>query len=90
MYVDGVVSVGEYADGTINIMETFFRLKERSLGRPDKFLGANFEKIQITYGRVIWPMNCQYYMKNYIYKVKNLAEEYGKPLHKKENLKIQR
>ena len=35
-------------------------------------------------------MNCQYYMKNYIYKVKNLAEEYGKPLHKKENLKIQR
>ena len=40
-------------------------------GPPDQFLGANFDKVQLKDGRVIWSTNCVDYLKSAIENVDN-------------------
>ena len=83
MYDDNVLSIGEYEDGLIKILEHFFRLMEGNLGHPDRYLGENVESIQNTYSQVLWSMKCWKYMKNYMEKVKKLSEEYTETFQKR-------
>ena len=70
VYIDNILSIGEYEYGTISMLEQCFSLKEGSLGIWDVYLGANVERDQTTYGQVIWSINFQDYIKSDIYKVK--------------------
>ena len=45
MYFDDILYIGEDAYGPINMLERFFRLKEESLGLPDRCLGKNVDII---------------------------------------------
>ena len=47
-----------------------YRLKE-GFGPPDRYLGANVEKVQLKDGRVVWSTNCVDYLKSAIENVDN-------------------
>ena len=38
-----------------------YRLKE-GFGPPDRYIGANFDKFQLEYGRTVWSMTCVEYL----------------------------
>ena len=40
-------------------------------GPPDRYLGANVEKVQLKYGRVVWSTNCVDDLKSAIENVDN-------------------
>ena len=69
-YADDLLHIGfnprKYMD-TLNII---YRLKER-FGTPDQYIGANFYKLQLKDGRVVWSTNCVDYLKSAIENVDN-------------------
>ena len=83
VHVDDVLSIGENAESPIQMLGKVFKLKEGSVGPPDRYLGANIEKLQTEDGRDIWSFNCKDYLKGAIERVKLLAMEDGKELHKR-------
>ena len=46
-------------------LNMIYRLKEGFV-QPDQYLGANVEKLQLKYGRVVWYTNCVDYLKSSI------------------------
>jgi hypothetical protein len=51
-----------------------YRLKE-GVGPPDRYLGANVEKVQLQDGSIAWSMNCVDYLKGTIKNVNNMLQE---------------
>ena len=47
-----------------------YRLKE-GFGPPDRYLGANVEKVQLKHERVVWSTNCVDHLKSAIENVHN-------------------
>ena len=70
------------------MLEQFSRMKGGSFGRLDRYLGVNAERIQITDGWVICPMNCPKYTNNATEKLDKLDDEDVKALHKRRKGKI--
>ena len=52
-------------------LDIIFWFKER-FGRPDRYLGANVEKLKLEYGQALWYTNCVDYLKIAIESVNNL------------------
>ena len=42
-------------------LNQIYRLKE-GFGPPDRYIGANFDKFQLEYGRTVWSMTCVEYL----------------------------
>jgi hypothetical protein len=56
-----------------------YRLKEGA-GSPDRYLGANIEKVQLQDGSRAWSMNCVDYLKGAIENVNNMLHDAGTAL----------
>ena len=54
-------------------LNQFYRLKG-GLGPTDRYLGANFDKVQLEEGKTVWSMTCVEYMYEDIKKVYSIPE----------------
>ena len=70
-YVDELLHIGFKPKEDMNALNMIYRLKE-GFGPPDQYLGANVEKVQLKYGRVVWSTNCVGYLKSAIENFDNL------------------
>jgi len=52
-----------------------YELKPESVQKPDIYLGANMEKVQLPDGKVEWAMGSKIYIKNAIKVVEALIAE---------------
>ena len=54
----------------IDALNLIYGLRD-NFGPPDRYLGANFEKVQLYGGRIVWSTNCIDYLNSSIKNVKN-------------------
>ena len=64
-YVDDLLHVGFKPKEDMDALNMIYRLKE-GFGPPDRYLGANFEKIQLKDGLVMCSTNSVDYLKSAI------------------------
>ena len=69
-YVDDLLHIGFKPKEDMDALNMIYRLKE-GFGPPDRYLGANVEKVQLKDGRVVWSTNCVDYLKSAIENVDN-------------------
>ena len=69
-YVDDLLHIGFKTKEDINALNMIYWLNE-GFGPPDQYLGANVEKVQLKYGRVVCYTNCVEYLKTAIDNVDN-------------------
>ena len=69
-YVDDLLHIGFNPKEDMDALNTIYWLKE-VFGPPDRYLGANVEKLQLKDGRVVWSTNCVGYLKRAIGNVDN-------------------
>ena len=50
MYVDDVLHLHHNSDTFMNRLAKVYRLKDGSVGEPERYLGANIEKVQLDGG----------------------------------------
>ena len=74
VYVDDVLHVHHDPSFDMKRLSTFYRLKD-GVGTPDRYLGANIEKVQLCNGKEVWSMTCVDYLKGAIKNVDNMLEE---------------
>ena len=51
----------------MNRLAEVYRLKDGSVGEPDRYLGASFEKVQLDDSSVAWSMTSIEYVTNAIH-----------------------
>ena len=56
-YVGDLLNIGFKPKEDMDALHMIFRLKE-GFGPPDRYLGANFEKLQLKDAQVVWFTNC--------------------------------
>ena len=61
-YVDELIQIGFNPKEDIDDLNIIQQLNE-VFGPPDRYLGANVEKVQLEYGQVVWYTNCVDYLK---------------------------
>ena len=54
----------------MDVLNMIYRLK-KGFGPPDRYLGANVEKVQLKDGQIVWSTNCVDYLKREIENVDN-------------------
>ena len=54
VHVDGVLHPYHDPDTFINLLAEVYRLKDGSVGEPNRYLGDNIEKVQPYEGSVAW------------------------------------
>ena len=64
-YVDDLLNIGFKTKEETDELNMIYLLKE-GLGPPDRYLGANVEKVQFKDVRVVWSTNCVNYLKRAI------------------------
>ena len=69
-YVDDLLNIGFKPKEYMDALNMIYRLKE-GFGPPDRYLGANVDKVQLKDGRVVWSTNCVDYLKIAIENVDN-------------------
>ena len=74
VYVDDVLHI--HHDPTIDMkrLNEHYRLKE-GVSSPERYLGANVDKVQLEDGRIAWSMSCVDYLKGAIKNVDNILGE---------------
>ena len=72
VYVDDLLHIHHNPNLFMKRLGETYRLKEDSLGSPDRYLGANVDRVQLKDGRVAWSMSSHEYVTNAI---KNLEDE---------------
>ena len=66
MYFDDVLHLHHYPDTFMNRLAEVYRLKDGSVGEPERYLGANIEKVELDDGSVAWSMTSREYATNAI------------------------
>ena len=66
VYVDDVLNLHNDPDTFMNRLSEVYRLKDSSVGEPERYLGANIEKVQLDDGSVEWSMTSREYVTNVI------------------------
>ena len=69
-YVDDLLPIGFKPKEEMDALNMIYRLKE-GFGTPGRYLGANFERVQLKYVQVVWSTNCVDYFKSEIENVDN-------------------
>ena len=81
MYVDDVLHLHHGRDTFMNRLAEVYRLKDGSVGEPDRYIGANIERIQLDDGSVAWSMTSSEYVTNAIQNLEDtLARDGAQPL----------
>ena len=82
MYVNDVLHLHHDPDTFMNRLAEVYRLKDGSVGEPDRYIGANIEKVQLDYGSVAWSITSREYVTNIIQKLEDtLARDGAQPLN---------
>ena len=63
MYVDNIQHLANDTKPVMNILNQAYRLKEWSVGNPDRYIGENIEKVQLEDERISWLTTCVIYLK---------------------------
>ena len=74
VYVDDVMHFDHEPHIFMQELESLYRLKDKAEA-PDRYLGANIDKVQTSDGRILWSMSSYEYLGNAI---KNLEDELAK------------
>ena len=69
-YVVDLIHIGFKPKEDMDVINMIYRLKE-GFGPPDRYLGANVEKVQLKDERVVWYTNFDDYLKITIENVDN-------------------
>ena len=64
-YVDALLHIGFKPKEDMDALNMIYRLYE-GFGPPDRYPGANVEKVQLKDGQVVWSTNCVDYLKRSI------------------------
>ena len=65
VYVDDILHFDHEPNILMQQLESVYRLKDKA-GTPDRYLGANIDKVQLSDGHIAWSMSSQEYLKNAI------------------------
>ena len=65
LYVDDLLHIGFKPKEDMDALNMIYRLKG-GFGPPERYLGANVEKVQLKDGRVVWYTNCVDYLNSAI------------------------
>ena len=60
----------EDPEGDMKRLGEMYRLKDGT-GAPDRYLGGNIERVQVSDGSVAWSLSCHDYLSNAIQQVKS-------------------
>ena len=74
VYVDDVLHISHDPSIDMGRLNDIYRLKDGT-GEPDRYLGANVEKVQLEDGRMAWSMTCTDYLKGAIQNVDTILKE---------------
>ena len=77
IYVDDILCFSENPHKVMDQLSKLYRLKEGSIEKPKRYLGAQIEEFQLDDGRVVWAMNGRDYLTNAIRIVEKDLEESG-------------
>ena len=77
VYVDDILLISHATKPTMDAIAKLYRLKGDSIGEPERYLGANIEKVQINDGTVVFSMNCVDYVTNAIANLENTIQRDG-------------
>jgi hypothetical protein len=76
VYVDDILVISHQPQGTMERIGELYDLKG-SVGRPDRYLGANIERRQTRDGRIVWAMSGREYVQNAVKIVKEMLADEG-------------
>lgn len=62
VYVDDVLHIAHDTKEDMDKLSREYRLKE-VVGPPNRYLGANIERVQLKDGRIVWSATCVDYLK---------------------------
>ena len=80
VYVDDLLHLHHNPDLLMQEIEKIYRLKEGSVGEPDRYLGANIDKVQLEDGGIVWSMTSmtsKEYLTNAIKNLEDTLEKDG-------------
>ena len=79
VYVDDNRQISHATKPTMDEIAKLYRQKGDSIGEPERYLGANIEKVQIDDGRVVFSMTCVDYVttRNAIANLENTIQRDG-------------
>ena len=83
VYVDDVLIVSHAPDEHLKVMQANYELNPASVGPPNRYLGADVEKVQKPgdpTGREYWSFSARTYVKNAVKNVKLLLQDEGRGL----------
>jgi hypothetical protein len=66
VYVDDILVLAKEPMATMNELGKLYELKPESVHKPDIYLRANMEKVQLPDGKVEWSMGSKMYFMNAI------------------------
>jgi hypothetical protein len=78
VYVDDVMHFDHEPNIFMSQLEEVYRLKDKAEA-PDRYLGANIDKVQLTDGTVAWSMSSHEYLDNSIKNLEIQLEKEGVP-----------
>jgi hypothetical protein len=62
VYVDDIMVISHDTAVVMERLSELYRLKPESIGPPNRYLGANLEKVQLDDGRDVWSMSAKEYI----------------------------
>ncbi|KAI2498321.1 Reverse transcriptase (RNA-dependent DNA polymerase) [Fragilaria crotonensis] len=83
VYVDDVLIISHAPEEHLKIIQANYELNPASIGPPNRYLGADVEKVQKPgdpTGREYWSFSARTYVKNAVKNVKLLLQEEGRGL----------
>jgi hypothetical protein len=79
VYVDDILHVSHDPKPAIEALQKLYVLKDESIGSPNRYLGANIDRVQTQDGRIIWSMSSESYVRAAIENVENMLKSDGVP-----------
>jgi hypothetical protein len=80
VYVDDILVIAFDPKLTMDAIGKLYRLKEGSVGPPERYLGANIKRVQLPDGTMAWSIGADEYVNNALATVKATLESEGMKL----------
>ena len=74
VYVDDILHIAHNTKVDMDLLHQVYRLKD-GVGPPDRYLGANIDKVQLSDGSACWSMTCIDYIKGATENVNKMLQE---------------
>jgi hypothetical protein len=83
VYVDDTLCVSHEPKVTMEEIAKIYRIKEGSLGPPERYLGADISKYQLPNGKEAWAMSARSYVKAAVKNIESILDKEGLKLRAK-------